>query len=202
MRKLLFALLILLMAAPSFAGGGATMMMIGGGAAAAGGGGYVEEQSFTTAGGSTLLGQATGYQKAAQSFTADANYTLTKATIRIFRGGGTPTWDVTLYIYSDNTGAPGTVLTNGTSDTVSITGVANDPGTEYSFVFASGVSLVSGTTYHVVARASTVDGSNYCRMVFSATGTEDCNTTDDAESSWTNRDNTMTPYLITYSGSE
>lgn len=95
----------------------------------------------------------------ATSFEAGESYSLTQLDLLLLKSGS-PTADVTAYIYSDSSGAPGTLLGTCTTDLDSSTF-----GTSYgweTFDF-SGVSLISSTDYFIVIYSTTEDSSNYVR---------------------------------------
>lgn len=81
------------------------------------------------------------------SFVASNSYTMHSLQVRCSKHGS-PTGDIASYIFSDNAGVPGTVLTGGTGSTNSL---ASAPaGTNYWEFTGFTCSIVSGTTYWIV----------------------------------------------------
>lgn len=101
---------------------------------------------------------ADGADRLAQGFQAGSNVDLGSVSLYLKKVGAAA-GDLTVEIYSDSGGAPGTLL--GTSATVAASALGTALGwTE--FVFSSSVSLVSGTAYHMVLRSSgTQSNANY-----------------------------------------
>jgi hypothetical protein len=91
-------------------------------------------------------------------FVATSTYTI--SSINLFlQKVGSPSWDITVALYSNNTNKPGTLIS--LSSTVASSGV---PGTETETSFTLGGSIINGTTYWLVLNGASVgDVSNYIK---------------------------------------
>jgi hypothetical protein len=118
---------------------------------------YTLKDSQTTQNDYWTLGSVISKTYAEASFTPSESFSLTRIEVNLLKIGS-PTFDITYYLYSDNAGSPGYVLATGiaTLDSSTLTG---------SYVYygfnISGYSLISGTKYHHVLKSNTLgDGSN------------------------------------------
>lgn len=142
---------------------------------------YTLQQSQGTSAASTAnLGQDTTIDRrgVAYSFTANADYSLSKVDIVAQKQGTGGSANITVKIYSDSPGAPGTLL--NTSETT-VVGSAFPASYDYvSFLFASGnrPSLANGTRYWIVMQASAINASNYVNLRYQSSGTEAVDFTD------------------------
>ena len=95
-------------------------------------------------------------------FTAGSSYTLCKLVLRVDKTG-TPNYTLNAYIYTDNSGVPGTLVGTG-SGNIATTGIGTS---EADVTFASmSAALTSGTVYWIVVKAtgSPNDFTNYARL--------------------------------------
>lgn len=101
------------------------------------------------------IGNFSSHTYIATKFVAGSSYTVCKATIPFFNTLS-PTGSITMYIYSDSPGAPGTQIGTGSGAVLE----SSFPGTEGTAIAFTGMSaaVVSGTTYWLVA-ALTGDGN-------------------------------------------
>ena len=109
---------------------------------------------------------------------------------------GIPTSDITVKLYTDNAGSPGTLYaTLGTipKEEIRISYFAN-----YSFLFDE--IQPTGTYWVVIHTALIEDASNYFDIQYSSSGTTTSKTAmNNSLTSWNNLDTTMTPnYTFTY----
>jgi len=83
---------------------------------------------------------------------------------------GTANRSATFAIYSDNgSGAPSTLITNGTANTINLMQITSkSDGEWYRLTFPTPPSLVANTQYHIVATQSTTDASNYLAWIQTA----------------------------------
>jgi hypothetical protein len=93
------------------------------------------------------------------SFTASESYSLTQIELNLFKIGS-PTFDITYYLYSDSSEAAGSLLATG-SATLSVSTVTEAAWAYYSFSISS-YNLVSGTKYHHVLKSSTYQDYSNC----------------------------------------
>lgn len=77
-----------------------------------------------------------------------------------------PTGDVWVEIWDDDSSSPGSIIANGLSDTVDVTTLASDTsGAEQAFAFSTPPSLADATRYWFVLRSNvTVSTVNYLHM--------------------------------------
>ena len=107
------------------------------------------------------LGDATARTRLFQGFKVNVSGWYEWVTVAMAKVGS-PTDNLTAAIHTDSSGVPsGTVITNGTSDTV--TGSTLDERIRYvPFRFDPPVFLTADTQYHLVfARSTAVNGTNY-----------------------------------------
>lgn len=108
----------------------------------------VQENNLTFSGYATVA-QDSSRTYAMGSFVPSSSQTLTRIDVSMFKVGN-PLFNVQVKIYSDNNGAPGSLL--GTSTTIlSTSNIAADweDKTVYTFLFSPGVSVSSNTKYWV-----------------------------------------------------
>ena len=112
----------------------------------------------TTHFGGTYCGDASR-MNLAQGFKIPESQTVSNIWIRIHKDGN-PTDNLGLYIYSDSSGTPSALITNGTATAISGKLMGVDRGW-YRFNFPTPPSLTGGTQYHIVLRRSgSADSSN------------------------------------------
>lgn len=101
------------------------------------------------------------YQVLAQQFTVGQGFTLDKVSISL-KKTGSPTGTMTLAIHTDSTNDPsGSVITNGTANTVAESGLATSYG-YIDFTFAVKPTLAQGTKYHLVLSSNRANSeTNY-----------------------------------------
>jgi hypothetical protein len=124
----------------------------------AGGGGLPKDTQNNTTTGSNTVANATLETYHASYFVAGSSYTATSINLRLGKVGS-PTMNLTAYIYSDNAGVPGTMLTGGASGVVAASTINSSEG-DTSFTGLT-CSITSGTKYWIVLFGSAVDASNY-----------------------------------------
>lgn len=147
---------------------------------------YTLQQSQGTSAASTAnLGQDTTTDRrgVAYSFTANANYSLSRIYILGQKQGTGGTANITAKIYTDNAGAPGTLL--NTSETTVVGSAFPASWDLVAFNWASGnrPSLSNGTRYWVVLQASAISAANFVNLRFQSSGTEAVDFTDIASPS-------------------
>ncbi|HYG24439.1 MAG TPA: LamG domain-containing protein [Verrucomicrobiae bacterium] len=114
---------------------------------------------------------SSGTQYKASKFTPASSYILEKVEGLIY-ANGTPSGTITGFVWADNAGVPGTILATSTN-TVDGSGITTSTsGDWYAFEF-SGVALTSGTPYWFGYGSSTVNGSNFYRILCGNAGTGD-----------------------------
>jgi hypothetical protein len=99
------------------------------------------------------------YRNIAQSFTAGGNWSLSSINLFMYEysGDNTTVW---VEIWSDNSGDPGSLITNGATNSVSLSGVSDFTWT--SFTFSSEPSLTQSSVYWIVVRSSLDNDWYYC----------------------------------------
>lgn len=117
---------------------------------AAGGSCNTAQDSFNGAK-TAFINLVSGRKFGASRYVPGTSFTCCKVTIYMEREG-TASGDLSVGIYSDNAGEPGSVIT-GFSSTVAASGVSTDTGTPIEF---SGLSaaLTSGITYWIVVQTT------------------------------------------------
>ncbi len=92
---------------------------------------------------------------------------ITSTDVRLFlQKEGSPTGNLTIEIQGDSSGDPdGTAITNGTSNTVAMSGIAT-AFEETTFTFASAFTLAANTLYHIVLkRSDAVNASDFVSVL-------------------------------------
>jgi len=93
------------------------------------------------------------------SFTTSVSGMCTKLSADLKIGAGSPTGNISCYLYSDNAGEPGTLLsTLSTLDSATLTG--SYVFYDFTKSFATAYEMLASTKYHLVLH-KTVDNSNY-----------------------------------------
>lgn len=130
------------------------------GVVVAGGGSCTTEQKNVTGADDFTWnwGGSAGFTWIAQKFQAPNTATLCAIDLRGLTKVGTPTHSVTVAIYTHNAGADTPDTAIDTSDAVSSAGVA---GGNLSFTAGLSAGVTASTTYWLVGRYLTIDGSNY-----------------------------------------
>ena len=91
------------------------------------------------------------------SFVPSSDYALTRLSMKLKIHAGTPTGNVTAYVYSNNAGKPGTLL--ATSTTTISAATVTSTAAWFTWDFA-GIALTSGTTYHLVLATDNPSDTN------------------------------------------
>lgn len=108
-----------------------------------------------------------GDEKLAQSFEVTGAQTVGSVKLWL-KKVGSPTGNLTVKLYDDNSGEPGSLVTNGTSNTVAASGLSTSYGW-IEFQFGTAPSLSGSTTYWLVLEtADSADESDY--VVWGADG--------------------------------
>ena len=109
-----------------------------------------------------ILGSASASKFWAQGFKPASNFDAKSLAVKLYKKGS-PTWDVTLAIYSNNAGIPGTLLGSATIPygTVPL-GAFNAAPNDYLYaMLSSSIPLTAGTLYWLVMSVSTVNLYKY-----------------------------------------
>lgn len=136
---------------------------------------YKQVTSYNSSPTTLNLGQATTNARLGQSFVItddDASSLLMQYVNFICTKASSPTDDMYVEIQSDSgSDAPsGSVITNGTSNTVAGGTLTASTSQNVKFTFATPPTIVSGTKYwFVLRRSGAVDATNYFRPLGSAT---------------------------------
>jgi hypothetical protein len=158
---------------------------------------YVEQESLCPSDVDwDTFSNVAGHENIAMSWTAGASYTLTQASPKLNKAGS-PTQTLTAYLYADSGNKPATLLGTSTN-TIAASTLAASPGSYVDFQFA-GVSIVSGTRYHLVVGGSALDPSNcpQWRYSGSAGGAEYASYSAD-RSAWTTDESSVQGTFKTY----
>lgn len=125
------------------------------------------------------LGDASSTTYLAQSFVSGFDNKVYSIDAKLAQHGS-PTSAVTLYIYTDNAGSPGTNL-SGSGQTVTVAIPADtSPGWETAWtnqVFNPGTTLIAGTKYWLVMKVSATNATKYWVSVKDTTDTSYSNGT-------------------------
>lgn len=104
---------------------------------------------------------ASGLKYVSSKFVAGGNDDICKICIYISSSTGTsPTYNQTLYIYGDISGEPNETDIKATFETKNMTGILTGSYQWICWNKVSGSALSNGTTYHIVSKSSTYDGTN------------------------------------------
>jgi hypothetical protein len=97
-----------------------------------------------------------------QGFKVSQNTNVASVWFKVYKIGN-PLNNLELYIYSDTSGSPNALITNGTA--IAQSGkihTDNDQGEWVEYLFTANPSLLADTQYHIVLKSSgAVDASNY-----------------------------------------
>jgi hypothetical protein len=119
----------------------------------------VLKDSQETSNDSEAFANGTGNLYRSTSFTAGSSYTLIRAALGMTKTG-VPSRTFDLRIYSDNgSDVPDTLLATSTN-TINMSDLVSSLNWTADFSF-SGLSIVSGTKYHLVPYCATYDVDNY-----------------------------------------
>lgn len=146
--------------------------------------GYTLKDSISDTG-TTYTADMLNWYYFAFPWTASNSYTMRTNVIAAFTGGS-PVKDYTLLVYSDNAGAPGTLLSGGTSETRA---GSTCPTSEGLWRFGGNSCVItSGQTYWTVVKMSTggyEGGGNIIKVLLKLnSGFANWKKSDDA-ASWT-----------------
>lgn len=124
------------------------------------------------------------YRYLSYLFTATQSYSAKYIVLKI-RKIGTPTGALTVAVYSNSSGKPGTLLK---SVTIAASALTNFIANEYRAAFATTLSITAGTIYHIVVFGAATDDAYNCYQVlcendYSDTLTTACKSADG--STWT-----------------
>lgn len=107
------------------------------------------------------FGRDTSNYWRASEWTASESFDCEEVRCWMAQVGTIGAGDVWIEIWDDDTGTPGSIIANGTSDTVAGSSVSTS-GELITFNFSTPPSLTSGNTYYFVAKFSwTLSTSNY-----------------------------------------
>jgi len=124
-----------------------------------------ETKDQECAGGSSneYFGHSTRGKFIYQSFVAGATGKLTKFSTSLKIGAGSPDGVLTGYLYSNNAGVPGDLISTLSSFNAS---TLTSSWVTYDFTKAldDASYIISGTTYHIVIGYSKIDDSNYIHV--------------------------------------
>ena len=113
------------------------------------------------------VGQDSDEHKRALRWTASESCTVEEFKAWLaFVGYPGPDGDIWIEIWDDDSGSPGSIITNGTSSTIYAQNLTNNTsgGAEETFTFSTPPSLTSGNDYYFVTGFDwTPNGSNYVR---------------------------------------
>lgn len=187
MKKLLI-LILLLLAIPAFAG--VMSGVIGGSGTVVCS--YPVVQSYATGGDAELriLHLYTG-----GSFTAASNFTLVRVGATLKQFGTAPAVNITAYIFESDEGtpeAPGALIATSTT-TVAAQSISTVAYTEYTWDF-TGVSITSGQNYFIMLSDAETDASNTVKWQLDDGGVGGAWCYSDGLPTWTNYDDSITPY--------
>ena len=126
------------------------------------------QEDLGSAGGSSKnVGITSGLTYRSSQFTASGSYTLTRVDVSL-KSNNNPTMNLTCEIWSDDgSNSPSASLQAATAtlDTSTLTASFAD----YTYNF-SGLSITSGTKYHIVLYVDATNGSNYPVWEFLSSG--------------------------------
>lgn len=172
---------------------------------------YTLKDSQITANDNLYVGGSANIYKSS-SFVPGSSYTLTKIEIPLAIGLGSPSFDINVYLYSDDgsgsNGKPSTLL--ATSTTTLAANTLTSSFVYYPFLF-SGYALTNGTKYHIVVKSSAYDASNHAKWSINSAEASNATCISANGSSWSSNDSSsqgdfktyeteVTTYTVTYNG--
>lgn len=105
------------------------------------------DEQLTSLAGSGQSYEITATRWMSQSITTDADTEkITEVSIRFNSSGATGTANITVGIYTDSSGSPGTLVSSETFSSLSISGSTST----YTLTFTTPIAVTESTTYHVV----------------------------------------------------
>ena len=116
----------------------------------------VIDQQFTTgtAGGEQIHYTAAVEDEIGQGFTPSVSDTIPYIDLDL-KKNGSPVGNLSIQIMTDNAGVPsGTVITNGTSQTIDASTISGASFSYVRFTFSTPPSVVAGTRYHITTLAT------------------------------------------------
>lgn len=123
----------------------------------------LKDSNTAASNGTTVFGGAASTKYMASRFTAATSYTLTRVDVYLDKIGS-PTFNITASIYTDNAGNPGTLIGSGSTNSI---GAGSVTGSEalYSLTGLNAtINTGIATTYFIVFTVDTVgDITNHCR---------------------------------------
>lgn len=133
----------------------------------------IDESNTATTTGGQNLGDTTLHTYVDQFVTSSAQTSSNHSSyfaelVVTLKTIGSPTGNITAYLYSDNAGIPGALLATSTT-TLTMSSITS-ANLQYAFEFPV-VKLTPSTKYHYVFQSSTVDPSNYVVMAWNTTTT-------------------------------
>lgn len=129
------------------------------------------------------FGNFSGSKWLAQKFTAAETCTIVKVGMVMYREGS-PTQDIKVHIYTDNSGTPGTLVASATD--IPAASVQTE-----GWVYTTGIeaSVTAETVYWLVLQVASADSSNYYRWVREATEVTNCSYTSADGATWASANN-------------
>jgi hypothetical protein len=137
------------------------------------------------------VGDVTGMTFFAGAVTPASSYDLCKVEVFCAKVGS-PTMNLTAYIWASSGSTPGALLATGQTRNASTA-----PASVDWFAFDLSYSLTASTKYYIGLGCSAVDAANYINWRRGATSTGETDTSSDG-SSWLSA-STRQPYMRTYS---
>jgi len=111
----------------------------------------------------TAVTRSGGFDELAQSFTATDNSTISNIKVKLIQDGtiATTTQTVTISLYSNNSGTPGSALA---SSSLAV-GYISSTASTYTFTLNSSVTLSSSTIYWIVIKGNYTHTSNTTNLI-------------------------------------
>ncbi len=159
MKRLLIASLVLLGVSVALADRFPPGALVSSKRAAAGGGSCstTRDTLSGTIGDARVVGQY--FDKRAVQFTAGGTYTICKAVLKLAKVGSPTGYNLSVQIYTDSAGSPGTQVGTGSGNLDAGTLTTSPTFSDAEFTGMS-ASLTSGTTYWLVVSIDTVVDGN------------------------------------------
>jgi hypothetical protein len=147
-----------------------------------------EIQEYTSGTGYTTMFYYSGYYWGSGSFTTSSTTSICSIEVEIYKVGS-PTGDITLYLYTDDAGVPDTLLATS-SNTVDASTLPDAAGTYTAFTLGTSYTPTNATRYHIVLYKASNSSTNYVYWQTRRTSGLELTNRSNNGSTWTSEDTT------------
>lgn len=143
-----------------------------------------QDECLAAANSSYWVGSESNRKYISSSFLTTSTTPRCSQTVEIFSVTGTPTYTITVQLYSDNDGAPGSPVGTA-SDAVAVTGMLADQ--TITFANYNTGNLTDATLYHYVYTVNTPSTTNYISLKTTDGCSDDAIYSSEDGTTWTAR---------------